>query len=247
MGLQAYTMNERPEKRALITAGCYWFVAFFLLPVFLLYLINGFQNNESVLGWVQILYYFLNALCSFFIFREHLADGLFALRFDTKKVITTVLTCAGIFLVLLCGLLLLGTYVPALAWLGYLQNAVPVSELEWILMPATLVQVNPLFGTLSLVLFTPLTVSCLLYGLGFSPACNVHPLLGYGVLLAVLALHRCLNYYSPGTIELENMMFLIQLPAHLLACVAYHRTESILAPILFHMLINLLTCILILV
>ena len=113
MGLQAYTMNERPEKRALITAGCYWFVAFFLLPVFLLYLINGFQNNESVLGWVQILYYFLNALCSFFIFREHLADGLFALRFDTKKVITTVLTCAGIFLVLLCGLLLPGTYVPA--------------------------------------------------------------------------------------------------------------------------------------
>ena len=42
------------------------------------------------------------------------------------------------------------------------------------------------------------------------------------------------------------MMFAVQLPAHLLACVAYHRTESILAPVLFHIVINLLTCVLIL-
>lgn len=246
MNLFAYTMTERPEKRTLFTAGCYWFVAFFLLPVFLLYLVNGFQNNDAVIGWVQILYYFLNALCTFFIFREHLADGWFTLRFETQKVITTVLVCAGIFLVLVCGLMALGLVIPGLSFLLNLQNAVPVSELEWLLMPTYLVQVNPLFGTLSLVLFTPLTVSCLLYGLGFSPACNVHPLLGYGVLIAVLTLHRCLNYYSTGTIGLENVMFAVQLPAHLLACAAYHRTESILAPILFHMVINLLTCVLIL-
>ena len=247
MGLQAYTMTERPEKRTLITTGCYWFVAFFLLPVFMLYLTHGFQDNEAVIGWLQIIYYFLNALCAFFIFREHLEDGWFVLRYETQKVITTVLVCAGIFLVLLCGLMALGLVIPGLSFLLNLQNAVPVSELEWMLMPTHLVQIHPLFGTLSMVIFTPLTVSCLLYGLGFSPACTVHPLLGYGVLIGVLTLHRCLNYYSTGTIELENMMFAVQLPAHILACVTYHRTESILAPILFHMVINLLTCILILV
>ena len=246
MNLHLHTMTDRPEKRTLITTGCYWFVAFFLLPVFMLYLTDGFQGNEAVLSWLQIVYYFINALCTFFIFREHLADGWFILRYDPGKVITTVLVCAGIFLVLLCGLMALGLVLPGLSFLLNLQNAVPVSELEWMLMPTAMVKANPLFGSLSLVLFTPLTVSCLLYGLGFSPACNVHPLLGYGVLVAVLTLHRCLNYYSTGTIELENMMFAVQLPAHLLACVAYHRTESILAPVLFHIVINLLTCVLIL-
>lgn len=242
MKLKTYTMTERPDKRTLITTGCYWFVAFFLFPIFLLYLVYGFQENSAVLGWVQICYYGINAICAFFIFRDHLTDGWFTLQIGVKKVLTTVLACVGIFLALYAGLMLLGTGIPVLA---NMQYAVPVTELELLLMPGDLVRVNPLFGTLSVVLFTPLTVSCLLYGLGFSPACNAHPGLGYGVVLAVLALHRALNYYTTGTIELENMMYAVQLPAHLLACAAYHRTDTILSPILFHMILNLLSCLII--
>lgn len=246
MNLQQYTMVERPDKRTLITTGCYWFVAFFLLPIFLLYLTVGFHQESKVLSWVQFCYYAINALCSFFIFKEHLVDGWLTFRIEPKKTLVTVLTCLGIFIVLLTVLMLLGMFVPGLEVLLNMQNAVPVSELELMMSPMQLTQANKIFGTLSLVLFTPLTVSCLLYGLGFSPACNVHPVLGYVSLLAVLALHRSLNYYTVGTIELENMMYAVQLPAHLLACVAYHRTETIFAPILFHMLLNLLTCVLIL-
>ncbi len=243
MNLKTYTMTERPDKRTLITTGCYWFVAFFLLPIFLLYLTYGFYEEAPVLGWVQICYYGINAICTFFIFRDHLTDGWFTLQIGVKKVLYTVLACAGIFLAAFAVILLLGTQVPAFM---DMQHAIPVSELELLLMPADLVRTHPLFGTLSLVLLTPLTVSCLLYGLGFAPACNVHPGLGYAVVLAVLALHRALNYYTTGTIELENMLYWVQLPAHLLACVAYHRTDTILAPVLFHMVINLLSCLLIL-
>ena len=232
--MDMYVMTDRPDKRTLITTGCYWFVAFFLLPVFLLYLVYGFQDNDSVLGWVQFCYYGTNALCTFFIFREHLADGWFTLRMEAKKVLLTVAACAGSFAAVY-GLLML-------AGITSLRYAIPVSELELLLMPEDLVRANPVFGTLSLTVFTPLTISCLLYGLGFSPACNVHPVLGYAVVLAVLGLHRALNYYTVGTVELEQMMYAVQLPAHILACVAYHKTNTVLAPVLFHALINLLSC-----
>lgn len=245
MNLQIHTMTERPDKRTLITTGCYWLVSFFLLPIFLLYLCFGFYESAPVLGWVQVCYYAVNALCTFFIFREHLADGWFTFRIDPKKVWTTVFVCAGIFIVFFTAVMLLGT-VPGWSALQQIHYAVPVSELELMMLPMQLVQTNPIFGTVSLLLFTPLTVSCLLYGLGFSPACNAHPVLGYMAALAVLGLHRALNYYTVGTIQLEQMLYLAQLPAHLLACAAYHRTDTVIAPILFHMVINLLACLLIL-
>ena len=233
-------MNERPDKRTLIITGCYWFVAFFLMPVFLLYLIYGLQDNIA-LSWVQVCYYGINAVCTFFIYREHLADSWLNFQIDKKKLLMTVLVCVGIFIVLFAWAFLL------LRWLIPVEYALPVTELELLLMPTDFVDVNPVAGILTVVICTPLTVSCLLYGLGFAPACNVHPLLGYGVLIAVLALHRKLNYYSVGTVELERLLFLLQLPGHLLACETYRRTDSILAPILFHMILNLLSCLLILI
>lgn len=246
MNLNTYTMSDRPSKRTLITTGCYWYVTFLLLPIFLLYLTNGFSRESPVLIWVQVIYYAVNALCAFFIFREHLEDGWFTFRIDPKRILTTVLVCVGIAVVFYTVVCVLGMTVPGLSLLAYCNYALPVSELEVFMMPADLVELSPVLGILSLTVFTPLTVSCLLYGLGFAAPCNVSPLLGYGVALAVLGAHRILNYYTVGTVELEWILFFVQLPAHLLACEAYRRTDSIVAPILFHMILNLLACLLVL-
>lgn len=246
MNLKTYTMTERPDKRTLITTGSYWLVAFFLLPIFLLYLTIGFHQDSQVLGWVQFCYYAVNGVCTFFIFREHLEDSWLTFRIDTKKILTTVFVCVGICIVFYTVVLMVGRFVPGFALLEYFSYALPVSELELMMSPLQLVEANPVFGTLSLVLFTPLTVSCLLYGLGFSPACNVHPVLGYVVAALVLGLHRALNYYTVGTIELEQILYMVQLPSHLLACICYHRTDSVIAPILFHGIVNLLVCLYIL-
>ena len=232
-------MTERPEKRVLITTGAYWMMMLFLIPIVLLYFMYGFYENDVVLGWVQILYHAVNLVCTIFIFKDHLCDGWFVVQLNKKKLLTTVMVCATVCIVL-SGVIsrVAGPMLPDpnCAW-----AAIPSVELELFLFAGDLAATHPVFGTLSVV-SAALSVSCLLYGLGFSAPCSYRPWLGYVVVILVLALHRCFFYYTVGTVDVALSMFWVQLPIHLVACMAYHYTDTIWAPIFLHGILNLVGC-----
>lgn len=233
-------MTERPEKRVLITAGAYWLMMLFLIPIVLIYFTIGFHENDKVLGWVQIIYHVINLVCVIFIFKDHLYDCWLTVQLQTKKVILTALVgvIASVFL-LKIGKLLGPLFLPMF---GMAANGVPMVELELFLFPKYLVEVHSLLGTL-VVVSASVTVACLLYGLGFSAACSHRSWLGYVVVTGVLILHRCFFYYTVGTVDVAASAFWVQLPVHLLACAAYHYTDSIWTPIFMLAVLNLLGCV----
>lgn len=240
-------MTDRPDKRMLICAGAYWLVCFLLEPIFLLYLVYGYYDDAVVLGWVQMVYYVINAVCTVFIFKHHIADGFFTLQVEPKRFWTTIALCLGLFFGFMGLAWVISLVLPIFGIFAEFFTVLPAVELEVFMMPAQLVQTHPLLGTLCVTLAAPITISGLVYGLGFAPACEKDPLLGYAVGIGILILHRNMNYYTTGTIPLEMTLFVCQLPMHLCGFIAYHRTNSIWGPMVFLSISNLISCLVLLV
>lgn len=240
-------MTDRPDKRMLICTIAYWLVCFFLEPIFLLYLVYGYYENQSVLALVQIVYSVINGLCAAFIFKHHIGDGFFALRLEPKRFWSTIAICLGLFYGFMGLTWLVSRVLPAFEIFSQYFMVLPAVELEVFMLPADMVHARPLLGTLCVTLATPVTISCLVYALGFAPACEKDPLLGYAVGIGILMLHRTMNYYTTGTIPLEVTLFICQLPLHLCGFIAYHRTNSIWGPMVFLAINNLISCLVLLV
>ena len=123
-------------------------------------------------------------------------------------------------------------------------GTIPITEMDLFSLSGNIVCANPLFVTVCMVLLTPITTSCLYYGIGFTHAHNVHPALGYLAVAAVTAFPRLCNavtYWNPTE---QLILYLAHLPVHMIACWAYRRTDSILTPIAVHMITNLVACLL---
>ena len=84
-------LSDCPEKRTLIITGSYWFLMFFMIPIVLIYCMDGFYNNQKVMAAVDIVYHFINLVCAFLIFREYLIDSWLTVQIQKKKFIKTVL------------------------------------------------------------------------------------------------------------------------------------------------------------
>ena len=229
-------LSDCPEKRTLIITGSYWFLMFFMIPIVLIYCMDGFYNNQKVMAAVDIVYHFINLVCAFLIFREYLIDSWLTVQIQKKKFIKTVslgaLFCVGFMRIMRPLAMLLYTEGDT-AW-----QSLPIVEMELFVSTEGLILLHPVFGTLSVV-GASLTVSCLLYGLGFATPCYRRPWLGYVVMFGVLLLHRSLFYYTVGSVQQAVAMFLTQLPIHIAACIAYHYADTIWAPIFIHAILGL--------
>ena len=106
---------------------------------------------------------------------------------------------------------------------------------------------NRIFGTLCVVILTPITTSCLYYAIGFVPAYNVKPWLGYVVMALVAAFPRVCNAMNMGIPAVELMLYLAQLPVHMIGCWAYKKVDSIWAPIASIAITNLISALLIII
>ena len=233
-------MTERPDKSVLIATAAYWMLMLFMIPIVLIYFTYGFHEEDAILGWVEIVYHVVNLIAVSYIFREHLSDCWLSVQLHTKKVLLTALVGVVAAVLLSEMVSFVGQFLLPVPEVAY--NAAPLVELELFLFPKMLAQSQPLLGTLVIV-SSSVTVACLLYATGFSPACCRRPWLGYVVVIGMLILHRNFFYYTVGTAELAVSMFLMQLPIHLIACATYHYTDSIWTPIFMLAALNLLGCV----
>lgn len=229
-------MYDRPDNGPVVASAIYWIICYFFIPFVTLVLSWAFSSDLTAVSGVDIATYIVNFLCMVSLFRQYLADSFWNVQHDKANVIKTVLIATVTILlieagVMICGILM---YWDASLW------SYPISETSVVATTCFVVISNPLFGTLCMTLLTPVTVSCMFYGTVFAPIANKKPWLGYIITAILLLLPRLLSTWWLKTGTYDVMVYLLQLPVHLIACWSYQKTNTIWTPIISLGITNLL-------
>jgi len=115
----------------------------------------------------------------------------------------------------------------------------PFAELPMWIPAGIMVEFLPFWGTLCLITIVPVTMCCLYYGVVFAPICVDRPWLGYLAIVLLSAVPRVVGVGSAGLPMEQLVLFLIQLPWHLIACWSYQKSDTIWAPIGVYSAVNL--------
>lgn len=231
-------MYDRPDNGPVAASALYWVICYFLIPFVTLVLSWAFSSDLSAVIGVDIVTYIVNFLCMFHLFRDYLSDSFLNVSLDKAAFIKTVLRSAGLMLVLEISLLLRGEN--SSYW------AFPVSETSVVASTSVVVLTSPLLGTLCMTVLAPVTVSCMFYGTVFAPIATRYPKLSYVITALLLLFPRLLSSWWLETGTYDIMIYLLQLPIHMIACWSYQKTNTIWAPIFSLGISNLLSCLLLL-
>lgn len=244
MGKSFPTLLDRPETGNVISAVFYDVLAFFSLPFLLLLFLQGSWDNGKAVAGVELFYHLVNFIVAVCIFREYLTETFYDVQVGFKGLMKTVSVSSGlIFLLAMVLHALFGFSDGNLMLTAY--GALPLTEVDLFILPCDVVAIYPVLGTLCMVFLAPLAISCLYYGAVFAPICYTRPVLAYLVTAVFLVFPRYCNaatYWDPTQ---QMVLFATQLPVHLIACWSYQKADSIWAPILTHMIVNLVSCVLI--
>lgn len=224
---------DRPPKTMAMAGLAYGFICFYTLPFLTLFFAGGFEDDVA-LGWFETAYHLFNFGVTVWLFKPYLKESWFNVQCNYKAFFVTVGCCAGAMLV----------YAAVLFWVVPLarsedllfasQGTLPLVEIEIFNLSGHLVSVNPIGGLLSVLVLSPVVMSCIYYASGFAPVCSNRPWLAYLAVVVVLAVPRVLSsltFWSPH----QNLtLYLAQLPLHLIACYAYQRTDTVWGPIFTH-------------
>ena len=235
---------ECPEPQVVGVTALFSILCFFSLPFILFLILGGFQDNIVIISWIEIVFHVVTFGVMVGLFKDYLQEALDMLRIHKQKILRTVAIAAGMML----AVMILWFYLLYLTrWdVFYIASfgTVPMSEMDLFSLSANVVIANPVFGTLCMVLLTPVTLSCIYYAVGFVPAHNVRPWLGYLVVAAVIAFPRICNAVTYWDSTQQVISYISHLPLQLIACWAYRRTDNIWAPIVLHAVTNLIACLL---
>lgn len=240
------TLTERPELNNSIAALVYQVVAYYSLPFLLLLLLQGGDaGRDKVEAAVEIAYHVFNFFVALFIFREYLTDASLSLKQDLKRNLTTIWVSVG--LIFLVSLVLYNLFAHSFSQLRLsAHGALPLTEVELFVLPRDVVLTYPLFGTLCMMFLTPFSIGCLYYGAVFAPVCYTRPILAYFAMALFLAFPRYCNGSTFWVPAEQIILYITQLPLHIIACRAYQKSDSIWVPIAIHVIVNSFACALIL-
>ena len=234
---------EAPEKQYIFVGAIYSIICFFTLPFLLLLFSDGLHNDSRVLSWFEIAFHLMNLFVVGMLYKEFLEESLLNLQLNKDRAISVIAITVGLMLGigLIWHFLYLFTGILGLELAAF--GTVPLSEMDIFRLSGLVVLANPVFGTLCMVVVVPVVTCCLYYALGFGPFYNIRPWLGYLVVCAAVAFPRiccAVTFWDPYE---ELMLYLAQLPVHLVSCWAYKKTGTIWTPIIAHMIANLIACI----
>lgn len=235
-------MLDYPNNRSIAGGITYWIFSILIFPWAVLLFFAGMNTDEVFAVRFEIIYHVINFIVSVVIFREYLADAFLCVQINLKNFLITC-GCAALAMVLVLGLYI---YL-AVAGVPYLEYtalvSLPVAEIDQLCNTGQLALTEPLLGTLCLSLLTPFTISCLYYAIGFAPVCSEKGWLGYLVVAAVLAVPKIVSGFTYEYATEELIIYLAQLPIHLIACWTYQKNDTIWAPICTLGAANLVGCV----
>ena len=232
-------MTSKPEKFKVLSLIPCWIWVFVLLPMFMPFLGLGLWEQDEFSVWLEIGYHVANGVAMFLLMRSYLSDEWFmvttAVPFYLKHIALTVGLMMVTELGLLVALSLFGVDITAFV------NGLPVVELTVCHTPLSLVTLEPIFGTITLSVFAPISICVLFYCFGFSPVCYKKPWLAYLCIAVITLIPPVVDILWRGAATLVLSVYLIQLPIHLLACWSYQKTDNVWTPLVSLVITNLLT------
>ena len=232
-------MIDRPSKRAMVSGITYWMFAFLFIPCILtLGVIFSYAPTYEL--EMEIAYHIVNFVVSLLIFWRYMKANFLNVQIEVKKVCSTIGLCAVVIVILRAGLLQIFTLAGNTELAGILFHYLPTVEMDLFLTPAMLLQQQPVFGAICIVILAPVSISCLLYGCVFAQVCVDHqPWQAYLATTAMFLLQHVAMILAYHSAQEHLTLFALALPVHLIACWSYQKTDTIWTPIGVHMLANL--------
>lgn len=230
-------MLDKPATSKIIAGISYFLFAYYLFP----YMGVLFAQDESQQlygAWIDIVYHLCNFAAAILIFFPYLKESTLNVQVYKKLFWATVGICTAAVVVLKIAVFAISYLFGSDLFFEMAYGTLLTTEMDMELLSTALLVEQPVWATLVLALACPFTVSCLLYGCVFSPVAYNRPWLGYVIMAVVLLLLRLLMIFCRWSGDQQLLAFLLTLPVHMLACLAYHITDTVWAPIAIHIFSN---------
>lgn len=233
------SMNSKPEKMFMFCMIPSWIWVFVLYPMFMPFVGLGIWDQNEYSTALELGYHLTNGILMLWMMFGYLKDEWYMVttdyRYYLKHVALTVL------LTVFVEAALLGTvYYLGLDIFYAMLNCLPVTQMSVTHTPLFLVSLKPIYGTIALSVFAPISVCALFYCFGFAPVCYKRPWLAYLSIAALTLIPPIINILWRGAAELVLGGYLVQLPVHLLMCWSYQKTDNVWTPLVSLAVVNLL-------
>lgn len=234
-------MYSKPEKIQTISLIPFWAWAFVFIPIYMPYIGFGLWEQWEVSVWLEIVYHVINGVGILFLMWSYLKEEWFMvttdIRFYLNHVAQTVGLILGTELVLLFTLHFCGVNI------AYMLESLPSVEMSVSHTPLFVVELQPVFGTIALSVFSPISICGLFYCLGFAPVCYKKTWPAYLCIAVITLIPPVIDILWRGEAALVLSGYLVNLPIHLLACWSYQKTNNVWTPIATLMITNLLVAV----
>lgn len=232
------SMCSKPEKIQIFAIIPCWVWMFVLLPMYMPFIGLGIWKQAEISAWLEISYHILNGIIMLFLMSRYFSEEWFMVQTDVRYYLKHIALTVGLMVVI--EFLLLRTLHRFGVDIAFMLEGLPVVEMSVSQTPNLLVSVEPIFGTIALSVFAPISVCTLFYCLGFAPVCYKRPWLAYLCIAVVTLIPSIIDILWRGGTELTLSMYFAQLPVHLLACWSYQKTDNVWTPLVSLALANLL-------
>ena len=233
---------SKPEKIQIFAIIPCWIWVFILFPMFMPFVGLGLWEQVENSVWLEIVYHVANGILLLLIILSYLKDEWFMVttqfRHYLKHIALTVGLIMGTELVLICTSFLCGFDT------AYMLEHLPAVEMSVSHTPLLLVSLEPIFGTIALSVFAPISICALFYCLGFAPVCYHKPWLAYLCIVVITLIPPVIDILWRGEAAFVLGGYIVQLPVHLLACWSYQKTDNVWTPMLSLAITNLIASIL---
>ncbi len=234
-------MCSKPEKIQIFSFIPCWLWVFVLLPMFMPFVGLGLWEQVEISTWLEIGYHAANGILMLLIISSYLKEEWFMVTTDVRYYLKHVALTVG--LIMGAELVLLGTLYLNGFNIAYMLDNLPVVEMSVSHSPLLLIHLEPIFGTIALSFFSPVTICALFYCFGFAPVCCRKPWPAYLCIAVITLIPPVIDILWRGEAMLVLSGYLVQLPIHLLACWSYQKTDNVWTPIVSLAVTNLLTSI----
>ena len=235
------SMSSMPEKNQIFAIIPCWIVVFVLFPMYAPILLLGLWEQVEISVWLEIGFHVFNGVALLLLMHSYLKEEWFMvttnISYYLKHVALTVGLIMGAELVLLGGLYLFGFNITNML------ECLPIVETFVSNTPCLVIDLQPIFGTIALSVFAPISICVLFYCLGFAPVCYQKPWLAYLCIAVITLIPPIINILWRDDAALNLSGYIVQLPIHLLACWSYQKTDNAWTPIISLAITNLLASI----
>lgn len=236
-------MYSKPHKIQIISVIPCWLWVFVLFPMFMPFLWLGLWEQVEISVWQEICYHVANGVLMLLLMFNYFKEELFMVTTDVRHYLKHVALTVG--LIVGTELTLLGAMYLCGFDITYMLEFLPIGEMSVSHTPLLLLSLEPVFGTIAMSVFAPISICALFYCFAFAPICCKKSWPAYLCIALITLIPHIIDVLWRGQTTFAVNAYIIQLPIHLLACWSYQKTDNVWTPLLSLGITNLLASIII--